>query len=63
MSNVKGICTTDDPVDTLEYHILIAEDDTFDVTVRPSFRPDKALKIDQELYYKVHSEQSLKVCQ
>ena len=50
MSNVKGICTTDDPVDTLEYHILIEEDDTFDVKVRPSFRPDKAMKIDQDTF-------------
>ena len=50
MSNVKAICTTDDPVDTLEYHILIAEDESFDVIVRPSFRPDKAIKIDQDTF-------------
>ena len=29
-SGVRAICTTDDPADTLEYHILIAEDETFD---------------------------------
>ena len=50
MSNVKGICTTDDPVDTLEYHILIEDDETFDVKVRPSFRPDKAMKIEQDTF-------------
>ncbi len=50
MSNVRALCTTDDPVDTLEYHILIADDETFDVTVRPSFRPDKAMKIDQATF-------------
>ena len=50
MSNVKGLCTTDDPVDSLEYHILIKEDESFDVVVRPSFRPDKGMKIDQPTF-------------
>ncbi len=48
MSNVKALCTTDDPTSSLEYHIALAADDTFDVSVRPSFRPDKALKIELE---------------
>ena len=47
-SNVKYIGTTDDPVDNLEYHIQIAKDESFDCEVRPSFRPDKALKIQGE---------------
>ncbi len=46
-SNVAFIGTTDDPVDSLEYHKLIAEDDSFDTVVGPSFRPDKALNIDK----------------
>ncbi len=50
MSNVKALCTTDDPVDSLEYHVLLSYDDTFDVKVRPSFRPDKAMKIDQATF-------------
>ena len=50
MSGVTGICTTDDPVDSLEYHLLLKEDDSFDVVVRPSFRPDKAMKIDQATF-------------
>ncbi|MBE6635660.1 MAG: glucuronate isomerase [Ruminococcaceae bacterium] len=50
MSNVRGICTTDDPVDSLEYHIMIEQDPDFDVKVRPSFRPDKAMKIDQATF-------------
>ena len=50
MSNVTGICTTDDPVDSLEYHILIEQDPDFDVKVRPSFRPDKAMKIEQATF-------------
>lgn len=47
-SNVKVICTTDDPLDSLEYHIAIAKDKTFDVKVLPAFRPDKAINIDKE---------------
>ena len=50
MSNVRALCTTDDPVDSLEYHVLIKEDESFDVTVRPSFRPDKAMKIEQATF-------------
>ena len=46
-SNVEFIGTTDDPVDNLEYHKLIAKDKTFTTTVAPSFRPDKAFNIDK----------------
>lgn len=46
-SNVKVICTTDDPADLLEYHKAIASDPAFDVRVYPSFRPDKSLNIDK----------------
>lgn len=42
-SNVKVVCTTDDPVDDLKYHKLLKEVDGFDCKVLPSFRPDKAL--------------------
>ena len=49
-SNVKALCTTDDPADTLEWHKKIAEDDSFDVMVLPSFRPDKALGIEKADY-------------
>ena len=46
-SGVKFIGTTDDPIDSLEYHRLIAEDKSFETVVGPSFRPDKALNIDK----------------
>ncbi len=46
-SGVRFIGTTDDPIDSLEYHRLIAEDKGFDTIVAPSFRPDKALNIDK----------------
>lgn len=48
MSNVKALCTTDDPIDNLEYHIEIAKDVTFDVKVLPTFRPDNALNIEKD---------------
>lgn len=49
-SNVKVVCTTDDPTDSLEYHLLLQEDDSFDVSVLPSFRPDKGLEINRDGY-------------
>lgn len=49
-SNVKIICTTDDPVDSLEYHLKLRECKDFDVKVLPAFRPDKAVKIDEETF-------------
>lgn len=45
-SNVTLICTTDDPIDSLEWHKMIAEDDSFDVQVLPAWRPDKAMNIE-----------------
>lgn len=47
-SNVKIICTTDDPTDSLEYHLKLKNCTDFDVKVYPAFRPDKALGIDKE---------------
>ncbi len=46
-SNVKLICTTDDPIDTLKPHELIKADPTCKVKVLPAFRPDKAMRIDK----------------
>ncbi|GEP62655.1 uronate isomerase [Clostridium beijerinckii] len=45
-SNVETICTTDDPIDTLEYHIKIKEDASFNVNVLPTLRPDKGIEIN-----------------
>ncbi|MBQ9328087.1 MAG: glucuronate isomerase [Solobacterium sp.] len=44
-SNVYFVGTTDDPVDSLEWHQKIKDDPTIDITVAPSFRPDKALNV------------------
>ena len=45
-SNVRMICTTDDPADSFEWHKKIAEDASFDVKVVPAMRPDAALRIE-----------------
>ncbi|MDG0029932.1 glucuronate isomerase [Priestia sp. Y58] len=47
-SNVKVICTTDDPTDSLEYHMKLRDVQGFETQVLPSFRPDKGLEINQE---------------
>ncbi|GAB4058736.1 glucuronate isomerase [Uliginosibacterium sediminicola] len=46
-SNVRVVCTTDDPVDDLAYHKAIAADSGFSVKVLPTFRPDKSFNIDR----------------
>jgi len=50
---VETVCTTDDPVDNLEYHEQIKADDSFKIKVLPAFRPDKAMAVDDiETYNK-----------
>lgn len=46
-SHVTLICTTDDPIDSLEYHQQIAKDSSFDIQVLPAWRPDKAMNIEK----------------
>ncbi|MBR1583957.1 MAG: glucuronate isomerase [Clostridia bacterium] len=50
MSNVDTICTTDDPIDSLEWHEKLAADGSFPVTVLPAWRPDKAMNIEKETW-------------
>ena len=49
-SNVTLLCTTDDPIDSLEWHAKIAADETFDVQVLPTWRPDKAMYIEKDTF-------------
>ena len=46
MQQVQAMCTTDDPIDDLAYHRLIANDPNINIQVLPSFRPDKAVDIE-----------------
>ncbi len=44
--NVKIICTTDDPLASLNYHKLLQADSSFNIGVFPTFRPDKAMNLE-----------------
>ncbi len=46
---VEVICTTDDPADSLEYHIALKN---FDIQVLPTFRPDQAIAIEDPYIFK-----------
>jgi len=50
-SNVEWLATTDDPADTLEYHIQIKNANTPGVPkVLPSFRPSNAMDIEKPTF-------------
>lgn len=53
--NVETICTTDDPVDDLRWHKKIAEE-PFGTKVLPTWRPDKAIAIENPAAYKDYVE-------
>ena len=46
-SGVTLVCTTDDPADSLEWHKVIREDESFEVQVLPAWRPDKAMNVEK----------------
>ena len=48
--DVQVLCTTDDPVDDLNWHRKIAADESISFKVLPSFRPDRFLHIDQSAF-------------
>lgn len=47
-SKVTLLCTTDDPVDTLYHHEILAQDNSFETKILPAFRPDRAMNIEKE---------------
>lgn len=47
--NVKALCTTDDPLDSLEYHKKLAAE-WKNLKVLPSFRPDLAINAENPAY-------------
>jgi glucuronate isomerase len=47
--NVEVVCTTEDPIDSLDNHSKIAKSD-FGVKVSTAFRPDKAILIAADTY-------------
>jgi glucuronate isomerase len=55
MFNVKVVCTTDDPADTLEHHISLKEEG-FEIKVLPTWRPDKAMAVENPKEYRAYVE-------
>jgi len=50
LNNVETVYTTDDPVDDLHYHELMAKDPTLKVHVFPAWRPDKAINVERDTF-------------
>lgn len=53
--HVETVCTTDDPVDSLEHHLKIKQDG-FQVKVLPTWRPDKAMAVENPADYRAYLE-------
>ena len=51
--NVEAVCTTDDPIDSLEWHEQILQN-PFGVKVLPTWRPDKALAVENPQTYSAY---------
>lgn len=52
---VEVVCTTDDPIDSLEHHRAI-KNSTTGIKILPTFRPDKAFAIENPVVYKSYLE-------
>jgi glucuronate isomerase len=53
--NVEVVCTTDDPVDSLEYHQSL-RDEGFEIKVLPAWRPDKVMAVEDPVKYRAYVE-------
>jgi glucuronate isomerase len=53
--NVEVVCTTDDPIDSLNYHKAI-KDEGFGIKVLPAWRPDKAMAVENPVEYREYVE-------
>lgn len=53
--NVETVCTTDDPVDTLEWHKK-TRDSGFEIKMIPAWRPDKAMAVENPQNFKTYIE-------
>ena len=58
--NVEAVCTTDDPVDSLEYHKQVRESG-FKVKVLPTWRPDMAMTVENPSAYREYIDKLAKV--
>ncbi|MDD3320297.1 MAG: glucuronate isomerase [Paludibacter sp.] len=53
---VEVVCTTDDPVDSLEHHIKTRKDG-FEIKMLPTWRPDKAMTVEDSANFRAYVEQ------
>ena len=58
--NVEVVCTTDDPIDSLEHHIKCREDG-FECKVLPTWRPDKAMTVESPSAFKAYIDRLAEV--
>lgn len=49
--NVETVCTTDDPIDSLEYHLALKKEG-FEIKILPTWRPDKSMAVENPEEYK-----------
>ncbi len=52
---VEAVCTTDDPVDSLEHHIRTRESG-FEIKMLPTWRPDKAMTVESPADFRAYME-------
>lgn len=53
---VEVVCTTDDPIDSLEFHQKIHHDG-YEIKVLPAWRPDKAMAVENPGFYNKYLDQ------
>jgi glucuronate isomerase len=58
--NVKLVCTTDNPVDSLEHHLQLKKDG-FEIPILPAFRPDQAMNVSDPESFLNYTNQLQKV--
>ncbi|MDE6859512.1 MAG: glucuronate isomerase [Duncaniella sp.] len=58
--NVETVCTTDDPVDSLEYHKQV-RDSGFEIRMLPTWRPDKAMAVENPAEFRAYVEKLAEV--
>ncbi|MDL2304387.1 glucuronate isomerase [Bacteroides sp. OttesenSCG-928-D19] len=52
---VEAVCTTDDPIDSLEYHIQTRASG-FEIKMLPTWRPDKAMAVENPSNFRAYME-------
>ncbi len=58
---VEVVCTTDDPIDSLQYHKQIKESG-FEIKVLPTWRPDKSMAVENGKIFRDYLHELEEVC-